>query len=101
MSIGIPEDIYKAMFEEAADDMIGKKLHERSGELAQFELSNIRRRTPRRTGALWDSAGAKPHKEPSNRSLATLYYEDEPQLFEWQRVYSIYQEGPPLGIETY
>ena len=95
--IGIPA----AAFSEASRGVANKALHEHSPELAEMERHSIEGRTPYRTGALRDAASAKPYKSEHSRSLVKLYYNDEPQLFEWHRVYAQYQEGPPMGHTTY
>jgi hypothetical protein len=98
LKIGLPKEAFRRA---SAKGAVNRALHEHSDELASFELTNIRNRTPRRFGALRESAGATAYKNPSDRRLAQLYYDDEPQLFEWGRVYSVYQEGEPMGLSTY
>lgn len=69
-------------------------------ELGQEILDRIEARTPVDTGALVeDEAYIVGGSDP--RALVTWFVGDEWQYTEWNREYSVYQEGPPLGIEGY
>lgn len=80
---------------------VNKALHAASDELGDMEVGRVLERTPRDTGALRDSLSYRPYPNPKSKQLVKLWFDDEPQLFEWGRVYDPYQEGPPLGLSTY
>jgi hypothetical protein len=83
------------------DAEVNAALHLHSPELATDELQRVRDRTPYLTGALRSAAEARSYQGATSRQLVKIWYSDEPQLFEWNRVYVAYQEGPPLGLSTY
>jgi hypothetical protein len=97
IKIGIPA----ASFNEATKGLISAALHAHSQELADLERPKVRGRTPVRYGALRESLNLKAYPSPKSRALIKIWYDDEPQLFEWHRVYSYYQEYLPLGKSTY
>jgi hypothetical protein len=75
-----------------------ESLHDEADEIARTIMERIKDRTPRWTGAL---RGDEDYKLGSGRSLVTWFVNPDYQLTEWKREYDIYQEGPPLGLETY
>lgn len=97
IKIGIPW----ASFNEATKGLINVALHKHSPELGLMERISVRGRTPRLYGALKESVSSQDSKRRKTGPLTTLYFDDEPQLFEWHRVYAKYQEGPPIGIPGY
>ncbi len=76
-------------------------LHGNSAVLALEEAQRVRDRTPVLTGALRSSVDYRNYPKRTSKQLVKVWYEDEPQLFTWKRVYVDYQEGPPLGLSTY
>lgn len=80
-------------------------LRKASPVLVEKLLPIIRARTPRDTGALREALEGKayPSEVSGNREsqLAQFWYDDQPQIDEWKRVYAPYQEGPELGLSTY
>lgn len=73
-------------------------LHDHSEEIAQPILDNIEARTPELTGALKED---ETYQLGSGNLLVEWYVGDAYQLAEWHRPYAVYQEGPPMGLETY
>jgi hypothetical protein len=74
-------------------------LHAHAPEIAAIINRRIEARTPRDTGALIeDEAYTVPG---AGATLVTWFVGDDYQVAEWGRVYSAYQEGPPLGLSTY
>jgi hypothetical protein len=80
---------------------VEEALHGNSAVLALEEAQRVRERTPVLTGALRSAVNYTNYTNPRSRQLVKVWYEDEPQLFTWKRVYAAYQEGPPLGLSTY
>jgi len=84
------------------DELDGSKamqvLHDHAGEIAQEVEQRIEDRTPEDTGALKED---ETYELGQGNELVKWYVGSGYQLAEWHRVYSVYQEGPPLGLQTY
>lgn len=78
------------------------QLHAHADEIADQILKRIEARTPVATGALKeDETYELPSGGSVNSPLVTWFVGDEYQIAENKREYDVYQEGPPLGLETY
>lgn len=101
MEVIIRIQVSEGLLQAAADrGALMRALHRRTPTLAPELETDLRGRTPKRTGALREAASSRANRS-AGPTLVTLYYDDEPQVVEWHRVYVAYQEGPPLGLATY
>jgi hypothetical protein len=85
------------------DEIDGKKamavLRSHASEIAAEIEQQIEDRTPVDTGALKEDETYEVNR--GGNELVHWYVGDAYQLAENKRVYSAYQEGPPLGLSTY
>ena len=77
---------------------VQEELYAASDELGQIEQANVSSRTQVLTGALISGISYEPMKSPTDKVLAFLYADEEPQLDEYGRVYDLYQEGGSNGF---
>jgi len=81
------------------ESTILKRLQANAPELIAIEIPKIKARTPVLTGALRDDIEGIPYN--TGNDIAFFHTNDVAQLSQWGRVYAPYQEGPPLGLNTY
>lgn len=80
---------------------IDEQLHEHSPEIGQIVADLVKARTPVRTGALEMDITFDAYMDTGDDDIAWITAPGEEQLAEWNRIYVAYQEGPPMGLDTY
>ena len=75
--------------------------------LLQIEIANVTQRTqdrtsgPYSTGALAASVTGQAYSNAKNGTLIAVWFNSAQQYAEWGRYYAPYQEGKPIGLDTY
>ena len=80
---------------------IDEQLHEQSPEIGAVLEELVRAKTPILTGSLQESMSYDAYLDTGDADLVWVYADDLEQIQEWNRIYVQYQEGGPLGEETY
>ncbi len=89
------------------DGGLEKELHMQSSGLARDLVARVQQRMRERfisgysTGAAEEDVSFRYNTDTRQARVVTLYSGTENQLAQWNRVYIAYQEGPPMGKETY
>jgi hypothetical protein len=87
------------MFQTILDQMLSDQ-----GEISASLVGAVQDITPVLTGTLRDSAtwySGDGNKDGQQYILGWVEYDPDQQVDTYNTVYSYYQEGPPMGLETY
>lgn len=80
---------------------VREQLHTNSFQIGNALEELVRVKTHILTGALQESMTHDDYPDDTTDDLTFVYANDLQQLQEWNRIYVQYQEGGPLGEETY
>lgn len=80
---------------------IDEQLHEHTPQLGEVLVELVQAKTPVRRHALIEDVAFEAYPDPGDSELVFVYAGEEHQLGAWHRVYAQYQEGPPMGLDTY
>lgn len=100
-------DMLANMDPNAPTDAVLQSWGQNAQELLQIEIANVTKRTQERTsgpystGTLASSVTGQAYDNAKNGTLISVWFNPSPQYAQWHRYYAPYQEGEPLGKDTY
>lgn len=80
---------------------IDEQLHEHSPEIGEIVQWLVKQKTPVDTGALMGDVTYDAYLDTGDADIAWITTNTGEQIAAWNRIYVAYQEGPPMGLDTY